>query len=216
VIAVEQSLLDEALTEVEHNVSTILMLKSGDSTVNVNDNNKNTLGGCQSVVRTSVESISDKKGKGQVSDTQKKQLLAIGEDRLVKAIDRYSLELQKDADWRKGYTFHRRSNNALASAKVFLLLSLTFTVTLTLSVTGDELPEMDGMTNMAFSFIKSRIDRDTAAYLEKIEKRREDRKTWWQNQKQKIFQQKQEERQKKQMVFLKSKITLLLIMLMLL
>ena len=35
-----------------------------------------------------------------------------------------------------GYTFHRRSNNALASAKVFLLLSLTFTVTLTLSVTG--------------------------------------------------------------------------------
>ena len=32
---------------------------------------------------------------------------------------------------------------------------------------------MDGMTNMAFSFIKSRIDRDTAAYLEKIEKRRE-------------------------------------------
>lgn len=38
---------------------------------------------------------------------------------------------------------------------------------------GDELPEMDGMTNMAFSFIKSRIDRDTAAYLEKIEKRRE-------------------------------------------
>lgn len=38
----------------------------------------------------------------------KKRLLAIGEDRLVKAIDRYSLELQKDADWRKaqyGSTF---------------------------------------------------------------------------------------------------------------
>lgn len=50
----------------------------------------------------------NKKGKGQVSDTQKKRLLAIGEDRLVKAIDRYSLELQKDADWRKaqyGSTF---------------------------------------------------------------------------------------------------------------
>ena len=50
----------------------------------------------------------NKKGKGQVSDTQKKRLLAIGEPTLVKAIKRYSLELQKDADWRKpqnGSTF---------------------------------------------------------------------------------------------------------------
>ena len=50
----------------------------------------------------------NKKGKGQVSDTQKKRLLAIGETTLVKAIERYSLELQKDADWRKaqyGSTF---------------------------------------------------------------------------------------------------------------
>lgn len=50
----------------------------------------------------------NKKGKGQVSDTQKKRLLAIGEPTLVKAIERYSLELQKDADWRKpqnGSTF---------------------------------------------------------------------------------------------------------------
>ena len=50
----------------------------------------------------------NKKGKGQVSDTQKKRLLAIGESTLVKAIERYSLELQKDADWRKpqnGSTF---------------------------------------------------------------------------------------------------------------
>ena len=50
----------------------------------------------------------NKKGKGQVSDTQKKRPLAIGEDKLVKAIERYSLELQKDADWRKaqyGSTF---------------------------------------------------------------------------------------------------------------
>lgn len=49
-----------------------------------------------------------KKGKGQVSDTQRKRLLAIGESTLVKAIERYSLELQKDADWRKpqnGSTF---------------------------------------------------------------------------------------------------------------
>ena len=50
----------------------------------------------------------NKKGKGQVSDAQKKRLLAIGEPTLVKAIERYSLELQKDADWRKpqnGSTF---------------------------------------------------------------------------------------------------------------
>lgn len=49
-----------------------------------------------------------KRGKGKVSDTQKKRLLAIGETTLVKAIERYSLELQKDADWRKpqnGSTF---------------------------------------------------------------------------------------------------------------
>ena len=49
-----------------------------------------------------------KKGKGQVSDTQKKRLLAIGEAELVKAIERYSSELQKDAGWRKpqnGSTF---------------------------------------------------------------------------------------------------------------
>ena len=49
-----------------------------------------------------------KKGKGQVSDTQKKRLLAVGETALVKAIERYSSELQKDASWRKpqnGSTF---------------------------------------------------------------------------------------------------------------
>lgn len=49
-----------------------------------------------------------KKGKGQVSDAQKKRLLAVGEPALVKAIERYSSELQKDASWRKpqnGSTF---------------------------------------------------------------------------------------------------------------
>lgn len=50
----------------------------------------------------------EKKGKGKVSDAQKKRLLAVGEPALVKAIERYSTELQKDADWRKpqnGSTF---------------------------------------------------------------------------------------------------------------
>lgn len=50
----------------------------------------------------------NKRGKGQVSDIQKTRLLAVGEPALVKAIERYSTELQKDASWRKpqnGNTF---------------------------------------------------------------------------------------------------------------
>ena len=49
-----------------------------------------------------------KKGKGQVSDTQKKKLLAIGEPALLKAIERYRAELAKDSGWRRpqnGSTF---------------------------------------------------------------------------------------------------------------
>ncbi len=49
-----------------------------------------------------------KKGKGQVSDTAKIRLLKIGEEELLRAIERYKTELEKDADWRKpqnGSTF---------------------------------------------------------------------------------------------------------------
>lgn len=49
-----------------------------------------------------------KKGKGQVSDTKRKELYKIGLDNLKRAIDRYLKELQKDASWRKpqnGSTF---------------------------------------------------------------------------------------------------------------
>ena len=75
-----------------------------------NDTDKkiNTLSDAKAMFERLWKLYPNKKGKGQVSDTQKKRLLAIGEDRLVKAIDRYSLELQKDADWRKaqyGSTF---------------------------------------------------------------------------------------------------------------
>ena len=75
---------------------------------NVNENIINTLADAKALFERLWKLYPNKKGKGQVSDTQKKRLLAIGEDRLVKAIDRYSLELQKDADWRKaqyGSTF---------------------------------------------------------------------------------------------------------------
>lgn len=49
-----------------------------------------------------------KKGKGQVSDTKKKELLKVGKEELIRAIDRYKIELEKDSDWRKpqnGSTF---------------------------------------------------------------------------------------------------------------
>lgn len=48
-----------------------------------------------------------KKGKGQVSDTQKKKLLKIGEEELIRAIERYKEGLSRD-EWRKpqnGSTF---------------------------------------------------------------------------------------------------------------
>ena len=79
--------------------------------VNDNDNvkeNINTLADAKALFERLWKMYPNKKGKGQVSDTQKKRLLAIGESTLVKAIERYSLELQKDADWRKpqyGSTF---------------------------------------------------------------------------------------------------------------
>ena len=75
---------------------------------NVTVNNKNTLADAKAMFERLWKMYPNKKGKGQVSDTQKKRLLAIGEPTLVKAIERYSLELQKDADWRKpqyGSTF---------------------------------------------------------------------------------------------------------------
>lgn len=70
--------------------------------------NKNTLADAKAMFERLWKMYPNKKGKGQVSNTQKKRLLAIGESTLVKAIERYSLELQKDADWRKaqyGSTF---------------------------------------------------------------------------------------------------------------
>lgn len=40
-------------------------------------------------------------------------------------------------------------------------------------VSDAELPDMDGITKMAFAFIKSRIDKDTEKYAKTIEKRKE-------------------------------------------
>lgn len=49
-----------------------------------------------------------KKGKGQVSDTQKQKLLKVGEEELIRCIERYKSDLKRDAAWRKpqnGSTF---------------------------------------------------------------------------------------------------------------
>ena len=49
-----------------------------------------------------------KKGKAQVSDTAKARLLKIGYDEMMRAINRYTYDLEKDSDWRKpqnGSTF---------------------------------------------------------------------------------------------------------------
>lgn len=49
-----------------------------------------------------------KKGKGQVSDSAKMKLFKVGYDEMVRAIERYKAELEKDSDWRKpqnGSTF---------------------------------------------------------------------------------------------------------------
>lgn len=49
-----------------------------------------------------------KKGKGQVSDSKKKELYSIGKDEMARAIKRYLDDLKKDASWRQpqnGSTF---------------------------------------------------------------------------------------------------------------
>lgn len=50
----------------------------------------------------------NKKGKGQVSLAKKKELHKVGYEVLIKCIERYKVELEKDKDWRKpqnGSTF---------------------------------------------------------------------------------------------------------------
>ncbi len=73
-------------------------------------NNKNTI--CKSDYENLFEELwklyPSKKGKGQVSDTAKKKLLKVGRDEMLRAIERYKEELEKDSDWRKpqnGSTF---------------------------------------------------------------------------------------------------------------
>ncbi len=74
------------------------------------EENKNTM--CKADALALFEKLwklyPSKKGKGQVSDTAKMRLFKIGYEEMVRAIDRYKTELDKDSDWRKpqnGSTF---------------------------------------------------------------------------------------------------------------
>lgn len=75
--------------------------------------NKNT--SCKSEAETLFENLwrlyPNKKGKGQVSSAAKQRLLKVGYEEMVRAIDRYKTELEKDSDWRKpqnGSTFFNK------------------------------------------------------------------------------------------------------------
>lgn len=74
---------------------------------------------------------------------------------------------------------------------------------------GKEVGDLDGMVMMAFSFIRSQMDRDNEKYESKLEKRREAGKKGGRPQKAKGLDEKQK-KAKKQMVFLKSKKTLIM------
>lgn len=72
--------------------------------------NKNTM--CKAEALALFESLwklyPNKKGKGQVSLAAKQRLLKVDYEEMVRAIDRYKTELEKDSDWRKmqnGSTF---------------------------------------------------------------------------------------------------------------
>lgn len=72
------------------------------------DINKNIVQDARTLFEKLWKLYPNKKGKGQVSLTKKKNLLKIGEEELIRAIDRYKTELEKDKDWRKpqnGSTF---------------------------------------------------------------------------------------------------------------
>jgi hypothetical protein len=74
--------------------------------VNENDNNKNNVQ-AQDLFERLWEMYPLKRGKGQVSDANKRQLLDIGYEQLAKAVERYKADLAKE-NWRKpqnGSTF---------------------------------------------------------------------------------------------------------------
>ena len=79
-------------------------------------NNKNTLNNKNILCKTGANALFErlwklypcKRGKGKVTEKKKMELLAVGEEQMLRCIERYKTELKKDADWRKpqnGSTF---------------------------------------------------------------------------------------------------------------
>lgn len=66
------------------------------------------------------------------------------------------------------YTEYMEQVELLSMEQRGILLTAIFAY-----VSDAELPDMDGITKMAFAFIKSRIDKDTEKYAKTIEKRKE-------------------------------------------
>lgn len=66
------------------------------------------------------------------------------------------------------YTEYMEQTELLSMEQRGILLTAIFAY-----VSDAELPDMDGITKMAFAFIKSRIDKDTEKYAKTIEKRKE-------------------------------------------
>ena len=94
-------------------------LRNGDVTQQNKNKNKNKEKDIKNIAHDEMRNAQElfeklwksypcKKGKGHVSDKQKRKLLAIGEQELLRAIERYKSELKKDEDWRRmqyGSTF---------------------------------------------------------------------------------------------------------------
>ncbi len=88
--------------------------QQADTTNNINKKNKETknINNVQSEAGKLFEDLwklyPNKKGKGQVSAKKKRELFEIGPEEMTRAIQRYTKDLAKDADWRKpqnGSTF---------------------------------------------------------------------------------------------------------------
>ena len=72
---------------------------------NCEKSNKKAINGC---FERLWKQYPNKRGKGQVSDTKKKTLYEIGEEKIERALKRYLDDLSKDSSWRKpqnGSTF---------------------------------------------------------------------------------------------------------------
>ena len=81
--------------------------KNDESARNDKDNNMSKKD-AQDLFEGLWQLYSEKKGKAKVSIAAKQRLLKVGYDEMVRAIDRYKSELDKDSDWRKpqnGSTF---------------------------------------------------------------------------------------------------------------